>query len=166
MSTREHWDWDEEESDGYNYICALEVTFINFGLMTEDEITSGDQCRAFNRKWSANNLRNIAREMSDLKKTVAMLQDIIDEQVAEIHIFKEEISKANDSIWSDVREVRSELSQDINQVEGCIDALSDSVSSSLDDFGSEIADIRHDLDKNINEVNDITSNLADRVLLD
>lgn len=164
--SKEIWDYDSGESEGYNYLAALEITLINFKIITHEQTCEHDECRRFAKKWTYAEMRKLSQVVLNLKATVNTLVEMIDEQNAVIYDLRLELDKQVDSINDDIREVRNELSQDINQLEGAIDAVSDSVESSLDDFGSEIADLRHDLDKNVNEVDDITKNLADRVLLD
>lgn len=159
--SRETWDWDSGEDDGYNHLAAFETTLINFKLVKDDEACSMDECRKFSKKWSLFSASNAWKIIAELKSKIENLTQIIDEQSSEIYNLRRELSKEVDSINDDFRELRSDLSHDINVLEGNID----SVSNSLDDFGSEIADLKHDLDKVTNEVDDITKNLADKILL-
>ena len=45
------WVWDDEESQGFNFACAFEITLINFGIIAEDKDQDIDVIWKFDNKY-------------------------------------------------------------------------------------------------------------------
>ena len=63
--SKEIWDYDSGESEGYNYLAALEITLINFKIITHEQTCDADECRRFSKKWTYAEMRKLAQVVTN-----------------------------------------------------------------------------------------------------
>lgn len=152
------WDWDIDESVGYNILGAFEVTLQRFCVLefTALYLDSKD----FDAKWSRKAVEN---NMVSISKYNELLE--------EIESLKHQIEMVHLATMTTSDEVVT-LSEQIGNIEALDDKI-DNIKKRVDSQEVEIEhldhgydSLRYDLDKNTAEIEDITNNLADKVLLD